>query len=75
VLIETSSSKVKHNHQIDQTFRVELKFVGEHVEQQQVELNRLNLINIREVYAANTNGNGYFFDFKTKIFDVGKVKT
>lgn len=72
VLIETSSSKVKHN-QIDSHVHIELKIVGEHVDQQQVDLSRFNMINIREVYAANTNGNAYFLDFVAKIFDVGKV--
>ena len=71
VLIETASSKVKHN-QINETLLVQLKLVGENGEQQ-VDLGHLNLANIREVYAATTNGNGYFFDFFTRIRDIGKV--
>lgn len=73
VLIESNASAKIKNKQINDSLAVKLKLVGEHGEIN-VELLRTDLFNIREVYAATTNGNGYFFDFRVKIIDVGKVR-
>lgn len=51
---------------------VRLKLVGDH-DQRELELAREHLFQIREVYAATANGNGYFFDFCARVLDVGKV--
>lgn len=53
---------------------VRLKLVGDH-DQRELELARQHLFQIREVDAATTNGDGYFFDFRARVFDVGKVET
>ena len=52
---------------------VRLKLVGDH-DQRELELAREHLFQIREVDAATTNGNGYFFDFRARVLDVGKVE-
>lgn len=74
VLIESNASAKVKNKQINDSLTVKLKLIGEHGDIN-VELLRTDLFNIREVYAATTNGNGYFFDFRVKIVDVGKVRT
>ena len=52
---------------------VRRKLVGDH-DQRELELAREHLFQIREVDAATTNGNGYFFDFRARVLDVGKVE-